>query len=200
MESFFETEGRGAVVCDDQFKPELLTECGTEEQMIIAEPGFLDGIVGGGGEGDGNVVVGVGDTFQLPGFCAHQAVRRGMRITSARVENHGKQTGAPPRIAEPSCHFDFELTVKDFFGASGFPRSDVRSVKIISPEARGAVTCTQGSPPRPSTILAMPEISKRRFKSLSGAGVAMGKPPWGTGRGPCESRCPKVAQIQSVFA
>jgi len=40
MQRFLETERGCAVVGDDQFEAELLSELGAEEQMIIAEPGF----------------------------------------------------------------------------------------------------------------------------------------------------------------
>src|ERR1700757_223916 len=77
VERFLETEGRRSMGGDNQLKAELFTKRGAEKKVEIAEPGFSAGFVKSGGESDSDVVVGMGNAFQLPGFCAHQAVRGG---------------------------------------------------------------------------------------------------------------------------
>jgi len=71
MQRFLETERGCAVVGDDQFEAELLSELGAEEQMIIAEPGFPGGIVRDAGEGHGYVRrPRVTVTLPVPVLCA----------------------------------------------------------------------------------------------------------------------------------
>src|SRR5579863_6760549 len=72
------------MVGDNQFEAELFAERGAKKKVKIAEPGFAAGFVKRGGERDGDVMVRVGNAFQLPGFRAHQAMRRGARIFGAR--------------------------------------------------------------------------------------------------------------------
>src|SRR5882672_153991 len=129
MQRFLETERGCAVVGDDQFEAELLSELGAEEQMIIAEPGFPGGIVRDAGEGHGYVVIRVSDAFQLPGFCAHQSVRRGVRVFRA-----GREPRKTDGYAATNCcailPLRFRTYIEHFFASGRLPRSDVCAVQV----------------------------------------------------------------------
>src|SRR5882724_2501148 len=108
------------MVRDDQLEAELFAECGAKEKVKITEPAFAGGFIKRGGESDGNVVVSMGDAFKLPGFRAHQTVRRGTRIFGAGGKPrkaHGHSTANRGAVLP----LRFRTDIQGLFRASRLP-------------------------------------------------------------------------------
>src|SRR5260221_4129524 len=116
------------MVRDDQLEAELFAECGAKEKVKITEPGFAGGFIKRGGESDGNVVVSMGDALKLPGFRAHQTVRRGTQIFGAGGKPR-KAHGHSPANRGAVLPLRFRADIECLIGSSWLPRSDMRSVQ-----------------------------------------------------------------------
>src|SRR5258708_5473964 len=116
------------MVRDDQLEAEVFGECGGKEKVKISERGFGCGFIKRGGESDRDVVVSMGDAFKLPGFRAHQTVRRGTQIFGAGGkprEAHGHSTANRGAVLPLRFRADIECLIS----SSWLPRSDMRSVQ-----------------------------------------------------------------------
>lgn len=130
MEGFFEAEGRGAGVGDDELEVERAADAEAVGKVEVVGPPAAGGVVAVGGEGDGDGGVGVEDDgVELPGAGADKAMGWGLGVAGFSAEP-GKADGDAAADGLAVLPVGAIAEEEDFLLLGGLPGGEVGAVEV----------------------------------------------------------------------